>query len=70
MIWNLLSAVCEDCEELYDGDCPIHGPLRTLDASAGWDHDSLAYTTVPVPSQLTVKKSDIPNAGERVSGDM
>ena len=57
-------AVCEDCEEVYDGDCPIHGPLRCLDPSAGWDEDSKAYTTVPVPAQLTVKTSDIIDAGK------
>ena len=54
---------CEDCEEIYDGDCPIHGPLRCLDHGAGWDEDSKAYTTVPVPAQLTVKTSDIISAG-------
>ena len=30
----------------------------------GWDEDSMAYTTVPVPAQLTVKISDIIDAGE------
>ena len=60
----LYFSVCEDCEEVYDGDCPIHGPLRCLDPSAGWDEDSKAYTTVPVPAQLTVKTSDIIDAGE------
>ena len=56
--------VCEDCEEVYEGDCPIHGPLRDLDSSTGWDEDSKTFTTVPVPAQLTVKKSDIDNAGK------
>ena len=30
----------------------------------GWDKDSMAYTTVPVPAQLTIKTSDIIDAGE------
>lgn len=55
---------CEDCEEVYDGDCPIHGPLKCLDPNAGWDEDSKTYTTVPVPAQLTVKRSDIIGAGK------
>ena len=64
LIDHLSFIVCEDCEEVYDGDCPIHGPLRCLDPSVGWDKDSMAYTTVPVPAQLTVKTSDIIDAGE------
>ena len=60
----IYTAVCEDCEEVYEGDCPIHGPLKDLDPSPGWDEDSKTFTTVPVPAQLTVKKSDIDDAGE------
>ena len=66
-IWlfvQLLLLVCEDCEEIHHGDCPVHGPLLTLDPSNdGHDEASLQYTTVFVPSELTVKPSMIPNAG-------
>ena len=56
-------AVCDDCEELHHGDCPIHGPLLSLDTSSGHDKASLTFTSVPVPSELTVKHSSIPGAG-------
>ena len=56
-------AVCEDCEELHHGDCPVYGPVASLDESGEPDQESLAYTKVPVPSQLTVKLSRIPAAG-------
>ena len=65
-IWLLLQLsllVCEDCDEFYHGDCPIHGPLLTLDPSSGHDETSLQYTTVFIPSELTVKPSKIPNGG-------
>ena len=63
-IWLLLQPlllVCEDFEEF--GDCPVHGPLLTLDPSSGHDEASLQYTTLFVPSELTVKPSKIANAG-------
>ena len=56
--------VCEDCEEFHH--CHIHGPLLTLDPSSGHDEASPQYTTVFVPSELTVKPFKIPNAGLRV----
>jgi len=34
-----------------------------LDADAGSDQASLSYTLLPVPSKLTVKPSQIPEAG-------
>ena len=58
--------VCEDCNAPYHGDCPIHGPLIPLDESRGWDQDSKSFTSVPVPLQVTVKKSSIKNAGKGV----
>ncbi|XP_064381799.1 histone-lysine N-methyltransferase PRDM9-like isoform X1 [Halichondria panicea] len=54
---------CEDCNEVYHGDCPVHGPLGKLDVSAGQDQDSVMFTTVPVPSEATIKMSAIPEAG-------
>ena len=55
--------VCDDCNKLYHGECPVHGPLSELDATAGYDQASLAYTQLPVPAQLTVRPSPIPEAG-------
>jgi len=62
----LLFAVCDDCDKSYHGDCPVHGPLISLDESRGWDQDSKFFTSVPVPLQVTVKMSSIKNAGKGV----
>ncbi len=58
-----LLTVCEDCNDLYHGDCPVHGPLGTLDLTSGVDQDSMRYTDVPIPAELTVHPSIIPEAG-------
>ena len=55
--------VCDNCNMLYHGECPVHGPLSELDPTAGYDRASLAYTQLPVPAQLTVRTSPIPGAG-------
>ena len=54
--------VCDDCNMLYHGECPVHGLFSELDPTAGYDQDSLAYTQLPVPAQLTVRPSLIPEA--------
>ena len=63
LLLRLLSLVCQDCKEFHHGDCPVHGPLLTLDSCSSHDEASLQYTTVFVPSELTVKPSKIANAG-------
>ena len=63
LLLQLLLLVREDCEEIHHGDCPVHGPLLTLDSSSGHDEASVQYTTVFVPVKLTVKPSKIANAG-------
>ena len=63
LLLQLLLLVCEDCEEFHHGDCPVHGPLLTLDPSSGHNEASLQYTSIFVPAELTVKPSKIPNAG-------
>ena len=55
--------VCDDCNQLHHGECPVFGPLSELDSTAGHDQASLAYTQLPVPAQLTVRPSQIPGAG-------
>ena len=77
--FNILSAiqshqwlcviVCDDCNTLHHGDCPIHGPLKLLDASEGLDEASITYTHLPVPKPLTVKPSSITGAGLGVFTD-
>ena len=61
-LWSLC-VVCDDCNTLHRGDCPVHGPLKLLDDSGGQDQASLVHTQLPVPSPLTVKPSAIPGAG-------
>ena len=56
-------ADCEECGQINRGDCPTHGPLTPLDESLGVDEASKQFTSVPVPKQLTVKPSSIPEAG-------
>ena len=58
----ILHVVCEDCNEVHHGDCPIHGPLVPFD-ELGSDTPSLQYTSMAIPAQLTVKPSNIPRAG-------
>ncbi len=57
------SLVCDDCEALHHGDCPIHGPLRILPEGSGFDETSNQHTSIPVPAELTIKPSSIANAG-------
>ena len=54
--------VCDNCNKLYHGECPVHGPLSELDPTAGFDQASLAHTQLPVPAQFTVKHSPIPGS--------
>ena len=51
---------CDDRKGLPSGDRHVHGPSLN---SSGQDEDSLVFTSVPVPSELTVKQSSIPGAG-------
>ena len=42
-IWLLLQPLlldCDNCEEIHLGDCPVHGPLLSLDPSSGHDEAS------------------------------
>ena len=40
-----ICTVCEDCQELHHGDCPVHGALVPL-PDIGNDHDSEKFTKV------------------------
>ena len=55
--------VCDECNKLHRGECPVHGPLPELEHTVGHDQASLAFTELSVPAQLTVKTSLIPGAG-------
>ena len=60
---SLNFVVCDGCVKKYHGNCPVHGPLTELDLTAGYDQDSITYTQLHVPAQLTVTPSGIPGAG-------
>ena len=52
---------CEECEDFYFGDCPVHGPLFPLaDAKC---EPSENRSLASLPDGLEVKESCIPNAG-------
>ena len=52
---------CEECEDFYFGDCPVHGPLFPLaDAKC---ESSENRSLASLPDGLEVKESCIPNAG-------
>ena len=51
---------CEECNELYMGDCPVHGELKPLDESR---IDISPLSIIPIPSPLSLKRSSIPGAG-------
>ena len=55
--------VCDDCNMLYHGECPLHGPLSELYPTVSYDQASLAYTQLPGPLQLTIHPSPIPGTG-------
>ena len=48
---------------LNKGQLHLHDFLPALDTSAGYDEASRAFTSLPVPFQLTVRPSGIPGAG-------
>jgi len=67
MIWCVsvyvcMCVVCEKCQGAT-GKWHVHDFLPDLDASAGYDKASRAYTSLPVLFQMTVKPSSIPGAG-------
>ncbi|XP_066275163.1 histone-lysine N-methyltransferase PRDM9-like [Branchiostoma lanceolatum] len=56
---------CEDCNELYEGDCPVHGPLTVVkdkEVPKG-EHNRAART---LPDFLSVCPSKIKGAGDGV----
>ena len=45
LLFMYIHAVCDDCNELHHGECPVHGALRAL-PHIGHDQSSLQYTKV------------------------
>ncbi|XP_066275157.1 histone-lysine N-methyltransferase PRDM9-like [Branchiostoma lanceolatum] len=56
---------CEDCNELYEGDCPVHGPLTVVkDKEVPKGEENRAVRTLP--DFLSVCPSKIKGAGDGV----
>ncbi|CAH1256600.1 PRDM9 [Branchiostoma lanceolatum] len=56
---------CEDCNELYEGDCPVHGPLTVVkDKEVPKGEENRAVRTLP--DYLSVCPSKIKGAGDGV----
>ncbi|CAH1256667.1 PRDM9 [Branchiostoma lanceolatum] len=56
---------CEDCNELYEGDCPVHGPLTVVkDKEVPKGEPNRAVRTLP--DYLSVCPSKIKGAGDGV----
>lgn len=57
---------CEECQDLYSGDCPNHGPLKVIsDNSYHLEHidNTLTAARASLPDFLEIKTSTIPDAG-------
>ena len=54
--------ICDECNMLNHGDCPVLELLSELDPTAGYDQASLAYTQIPVLAQLMSGPRGIPGA--------
>ncbi|KAK3744976.1 hypothetical protein QZH41_008502, partial [Actinostola sp. cb2023] len=57
---------CEECQDLYHGDCPNHGALQPMpDKPLSTDHDNniLTAARASLPDLLEIKPSTIPHAG-------
>ena len=52
---------CEQCEDFYFGDCPVHGPLFPLADKDCSDTENRSLASLP--DGLEVRESNIPGAG-------
>ncbi|XP_031563369.1 histone-lysine N-methyltransferase PRDM9-like [Actinia tenebrosa] len=56
---------CEECQDLYSGDCPNHGPLKAIPDNKLKENVDSALTAAraSLPDFLEIKPSTIPDAG-------
>ncbi|XP_076363599.1 uncharacterized protein LOC143253494 isoform X2 [Tachypleus tridentatus] len=58
---------CDDCENEYEGDCPIHGPLLVIeDKKIPADGSDPLRADHSIPNNLSIGTSGIKNAGAGV----
>ena len=55
--------VCEECQDLHYGDCPVHGPLQIIVDKTTEGNSNLSYAAASLPSILKINQSSIPGAG-------
>ena len=55
--------VCEECQDLHYGDCPVHGPLQIIVDKTTEGNSNLSYAVASLPSILKISQSSIPGAG-------
>ncbi|XP_013791986.1 probable histone-lysine N-methyltransferase PRDM7, partial [Limulus polyphemus] len=58
---------CDDCEDEYEGDCPVHGPLLVIeDKKIPADGSDPMRADHSIPNNLSIGTSGIKNAGSGV----
>ena len=58
-----LYLVCEECQDLHYGDCPVHGPLQIIADRNTTENSNLSPAVSSLPVVLKIKSSSIPGAG-------
>ena len=55
--------VCEECQDLHYGDCPVHGPLHVILDRREVENANLTAAVSSLPKILSISQSSIPGAG-------
>ena len=55
--------VCEECQDLHYGDCPVHGPLEVIEDRPEDGNSNLSSAVASLPAVLKISNSLIPDAG-------
>lgn len=57
----MVFVVCNHCDKLRVGDCPVHGGLRWIkEPTAVMERDGLTRARSTIPSSMDLKISSIP----------
>lgn len=63
MLFYCIISVCEECQDLHYGDCPVHGPLHVVEDKIRDGNSDLTAAVASTPNVLRVGQSSIPGAG-------
>ena len=55
--------VCEDCNDLHYGDCPVHGPLQIIEDKPREENPDVSAAVASLPASLKIGDSSIHGAG-------